>query len=161
MSMSYTVTDTAPRELAEKIAADLRQFSIYYGHPQKSAIEDYLQEIEVLLAHGYLGVYKFGFRRFGQWVLCYRYEVRQGTQVGGRPGGIQPNANVDGASYFNFLDYSDEWWALTEAERASVRRNLRISRTTGDEPGYGTGYWTVDRSYGAGGIEVSRGVFRP
>lgn len=161
MSTSYTITETAPRELAGKIASDLRQFSLYYGQPPKSTIDDYLQEMEVLLARGLLGVYMFGFRRFGQWVLCYRYEVREGSEVAGRPGGIQPNVNVAGASYLNFLTYSERWSRLTEQQRNAIRATIRINRTTGDEPGYGAGYWTVERTYGAGGIELARQVFRP
>ena len=158
---TYTVTDTAPRELAGKIASDIRQFARYYGQPAEADIHNYLDEIEALLRHGYLKTYTFGFRKGDLWVMSYEYSVRQGQLVGGRPGGLEPNLDVTGASYLNFLTYSDAWFnEQTDAQRTAFRAALRIQRTPMNEPSYSGGYWMVDRSYGANGTEISRRQFK-
>jgi hypothetical protein len=160
MSSTYTVTETGPRELAGKIASDLRQFSLHYGQPPSSEIRDYLDEIEALLRKGYLHTYAFGIRRGQEWVMSYEYTITRGQLTGGRPGGIEPNCDVTGAAYLNFLTYSDDWRRLSDAERAAFRSGLKIKRTPMEEPSYSGGYWTVDRSYGAGGTEVTRRLFK-
>jgi len=161
MSATYTVTETAPRELAGKIAADLRQFSIYYRQPSPDDIRDYLRELEIFIAGGYLSTYKFGFWKGGRWILCYDYTIRQGTVSPGRPGGIQPNQDVSGASYLNFTSYTAEWERLRPEQRAATEANSPVKRTSMAAPGYSaTGSWTFERTYGAGGIEVLRQVFR-
>jgi hypothetical protein len=161
MSTSYTATETAPRELAGKIAADLRQFSIYYGHPSANQVRDYLQELEILLRGGYLSTYTFGFWREGRWVMCYRYTIQQGTVSGGPPGGVQPNQDVRGASYLNFTTHTQNWWNLPLPRRDAIEASLPIKRTSMDAPGYSVdGSWIAERSYGAGGIEVLRQFFR-
>jgi hypothetical protein len=158
---TYTVTDTAPRELAGKIASDIRQFSRYYGQPAEGDIRDYLDEIEALLRAGFLSTYTFGYRRGELWVMSYEYAVRQGQLTGGRPGGIEPNLDIAGATYLNFLTYSDSWVdEQTDAERAAFRRKLRVQRRPMNEPSYSGGYWMVDRSYGADGTEITRRQFK-
>lgn len=157
---TYSVTETAPRELAGKIAADLRQFSLYYRQPRADEIRDYLEELEVLLQGGYLATYKFGFRRNGLWVLCYQYSVQRGVIAGGRAGGIRPSHDVRGASYLNYLTYSDSWWRLSDEGRRAVRAGLRINRTGMAEPALAAGgTWSLERTYGAGGIEIQRQVY--
>lgn len=157
---TYTVTDTAPRELAGKIASDLRQFSRHYGEPPESTIRDYLEEIEAHLQAGYLDTYTFGLRRGQSWVMSYQYRVSGGELTGGRPGGIEPNLDVTGAEYLNFLSRTPAWDRLSDAERATFAANRKIKRTPMHEPNYSDGYWTVDRSYGAAGTEITRRVFK-
>jgi hypothetical protein len=162
MMSTYTVTETAPRELAGKIASDLRQFSRHYGQPQESEIRDYLDEIEALLGYGYLQTYEFGYRRGGSWVMSYQYEVSHGQLTGGRPGGIDATVDIRGAVYLNQVTYSDAWWlGTTDAERTAFRTSLKIQRTTAEGPEHTGGHWVVERNYGAGGTEITRRAFRP
>ena len=68
--------------------------------------------------------------------------VRQG-QLGWRSTrrGFKPNLDVTGASYLNFLTYSDAWFnEQTDAQRHAFRATLRIQRTPMNEPSYSGGY---------------------
>jgi hypothetical protein len=157
---TYTVTETGARELAGKVASDLREFSLHYGHPGLSTIPDYIEELEALLRHGYAATYVFGFRRNAVWVVAYEYAVNRGQLVGGRPGGIEPNVDVSGSTYLNFLTYSESWGRLSTAAQEVFYATLKIKRTFGDEPSYSGGVWMDSRVYGAGGTELQRRLFK-
>jgi hypothetical protein len=160
MSISYTVTETRARELAGKVASDLRQFSRFYGYPTPAAVPDYLLELEAFLEHGYVGAYKFGFVRNGVWILCYEYTVRYGTLVGGRPGGIEPGWDVSGAHYSNYLTYSQAWWDLTQVQRDHFEADLPFQRTPANDATHLGGIWYEDRTYGVAGLEIARRVYK-
>jgi Bacterial HORMA domain family 1 len=158
---TYTVTTTAPRELAGKIAADLRQLALHYHQPPAEKVRDYLQELEILLRGGYVGTYAFGFVRNHAWVLCYEYTVTSGVITGGHAGGIRPDVDIRGASYLNYLTYSDSFARLPETQRQAILSSLPVRRTEMDQPALTPGgAWTVERTYGAGGIEIRRQVYR-
>lgn len=157
---TYTVTDTGARELAGKVASDLRQFALHYGEPEVSEIPDYMEELEALLRRGYLSTYSFGYRRNGSVLMAYYYEVVRGQLTGGRPGGIDPSINVAGATHFNYLTYSDDWWRLATSHRDAFRATLRIKRVPGEEPVYAGGVWVETRTYGVGGTELRRRLFK-
>lgn len=160
MSVSYTVSESRARELAGKVASDLRQFARFYGQPSRDQIPAYLDELEALLEHGYIRDYKFGYRRGDAWVLCYEYTVRQGALVGGRPGGIEPGHDVSGATYYNYLNYSDPWWRLSDDARRRFRDGLPIQRSPAQEPEFQGGAWYEGRVYGAGGVEMARRTYK-
>jgi hypothetical protein len=157
---TYTVTETGARELAGKVASDLRQFALHYGEPELSEIPDYMQELEALLRRGYLSTYSFGYRRNGSAVMAYHYVVAQGQLTGGRPGGIDPSISVAGASYFNYVTYADSWWQLGISQRDAFRATLNIKRIHGEEPSYAGGVWVETRAYGVGGTELTRRLFK-
>ena len=158
---TYTVTTTAPRELAGKIAADLRQLALYYHQPPADTIRDYLQELEILLQGGFVDTYAFGFVRNHRWVLCFEYKVTSGVITGGHAGGIRPDVDVRDASYLNYLTYSDRFARLPHDQRRAILDPLPIRRSDMDQPGLVPGgAWTVERTYGAGGIEIRRQVYR-
>ncbi len=160
MSVSYTITETRARELAGKVASDLRQFSRFYGIPAPADVPAYLVEIEAFLEHGYLETYKFGFIRNGVWVLCYEYTVRNGTLVSGRPGGIEPGQDVSGAYYNNYMTRSQSWWDLTSIERQRFEAAMPFQRTLANDASHLGGIWYQDRTYGAGGLEIVRRVYK-
>jgi Bacterial HORMA domain family 1 len=66
MSYSYTTTEsftlTHARRLATKVAADMHQCQRFYGYPTDTQIENYQQELIVLLHGGYMKSYEFGFK---------------------------------------------------------------------------------------------------
>lgn len=157
---TYTVTETGARELAGKVASDLREFALHYGEPELSEISDYMEELEALLRRGYLSTYSFGYRRSGSVVMAYYYGVAQGQLRGGRPGGIDPSIRVAGASYFNYVTYADSWWQLSTSQRDSFRATLKINRVPGEEPSYASGIWVESRTYGVGGTELRRRLFK-
>lgn len=158
---TYTITDTAPRELAGMIASDLRQFARQYEVALGADIRDYMDEIEALLRGGFLATYTFGFWRSGAWVAGWRYTVRDGEVIGGRPGGIDANLNVAGAEYLNCVTYTRSWIALTDAQRATFRAARRIQRTPIQGPSDAGGAWAFERTLGAGNTEIIRQQFKP
>jgi hypothetical protein len=160
MSFTHSVSETKARELAGKVASDLRQFARFYGEPESARVLDYLDELEAFLEAGYVHKYKFGFKRNGSWILCYEYTVRAGELVGGRPGGIEPGIDVSRADFYNYLYHSDDWSHLPKADRDAFESKLPVQRTPALDPSHSGGVWYESRTYGAGGTELARRFFR-
>jgi hypothetical protein len=160
-SLTTTFTRTHAREIASRVAADLRLMHRYYGAPALDAIDAYETEFVELLVGGYLRQVEYGFKRDGQRVVSLRYTVRAGSGEPERAGGVFATANTDRARFFSFLKYSDKYLNLTAAQQAAIVATLPFERTYGSEPGNGTGHWVTDRAYGAGGVLAGREMFRP
>lgn len=158
---TFTLTDA--RRLAAKVAADMHQCKQLYGHLTDAEIEDYQQELTVLLHGGYVRSYEFGFQTKDQRrVVSWSYTVGpSGDLEGGRSGGLYAAAKVSGTDMFNFLTPSAAWFALSAAERDKVKANYSIRRSEGSPPQDGNGYWDNSRSYTSGGVAVTRKEFRP
>src|SRR5579863_9820051 len=126
MAYTYTTTETFTlthaRRLAAKVAADMHQCQRLYGHLTDTEIENYQQELTVLLVDGYLRTYEFGFKKDGRRVVSWYYMVApSGNLEGGRSGGLFPTADIATAVMFNFLTYSSEWFALSNVEQEKIR----------------------------------------
>ena len=168
MSYSYTrstsFTITHARHLASKVAADLHLCAAYYDRPSESDIAAYSEELAILLTDGYVEQYEFGFKKDGRRVLTWRYTVELDGSISSddRAGKLLPSIDVSGASFYNFLSYSDKWFSLPTSIKKAVKKDLPIERTTGDLPNDGNGYWTSqDRHYSSGGVGLGRATFRP
>lgn len=164
-SISTTFTQTNAKYLASKVASDLQQCHRLYGDPTASAVVNYEAELVAMLAGGYVEEYEFGYKKGGLRVVSWQYRVNaSGDLVGGaddRSGGIYARADVAGATYFNFMSYSTRWFALSASERDGVRASHSISRSTGELPTDGNGYWKSDRTYSNTGVAVERRTFQP
>ena len=160
---STTFTRTHAKHLAAKVMADLYQCSVFYDRPAASGIGDYETELIEMLANEYVHTYEFGFKSNSKRLLSWHYTVGPdgGLYGDADAGGIYPKATVAGTDHFNFMTYSENWWALSETKRANVKGGLPIKRTPGSSPGDGDGYWQVDHAYSAGGVRVARKTFRP
>lgn len=160
-SETFTLTDA--RRLAAKVAADMHQCQSFYGHLTDTEIEDYRQELTVLLHGGYVKSYEFGFKtRGGQRVVSWFYTVGpSGDLEGGRSGGLFPSANISNAVMFNFLSYSSKWLVLSDKEKDKIKTDYSVRRTEGSPPQDGNGYWDSSRHYASGGVAVTRKEFRP
>ena len=160
-SASTTFTITHARHLASKVAADMRQLNLHYGYPLLSTISDYEEELAVLLRDGYVEQYEFGFKRNNMRVISCQYSPSELYGSDDRPGRVDPSADTTGAVYFNHLWRSQAWWSLSESDRTTISARLPIERVGMAAPTDGKGYWTSDKSYGAGGKSLQRSVFRP
>lgn len=158
-----TFTRTHARDIAAKIAADLRQMNHHYGEPSLDQIPKYLGEIIELLTAGYLRSFEDGFETSdGRRVVSLRYAVRDdGTISDGRAGGVYPHADITNATHFNFVNYTQKFFNLIQAERDVFRAALPIQRTPGSDRTDGNGYWEADRGYASGGVGAERRTFRP
>jgi HORMA domain-containing protein len=167
MTMSYTYTKTFTRthakHLASKVVADLYQCALLYDHPSFGSIEAYEEELTTLLADGYVETYEFGFKLNGKRVLTWHYTVGPaGDLVGNsRSGSLARGVDIGDAVYFNFLTHSAEWFNLPALERERIEASLPIQRSFGSAPGDGDGHWVTGHAYSAGGVLVSRRVFKP
>lgn len=168
MTGTYTLTETFnvthARRLAAKVVADMHQCDLLYTKgPARVAIANYEQELVAMLAGGYIDSYEFGFQTSaGQRVLSWKYTVGlSGDLEGGRSGGIHAQANLAGASLFNFMATNAKWALLPSTEKSIVDDKHPIQRVEGKAPADGNGYWSSTRSYAAGGVALNRQEFRP
>src|SRR6266702_3687904 len=140
MSSTYTISETFTlthaRRLAAKVAADMHQCQRFYDHPTDTQIDNYQQELTVLLHGGYVNSYEFGFTtKDGRRVVSWHYTVGpSGDLEGGRSGGLFPTADVSDTIWFNFLTPSAEWYALSTAERDKIKASYSVRRSEGSPP---------------------------
>lgn len=167
MSFSYSVTETFSethaRRLAAKVGADMHQCQQSYGYPTDGAIDDFMEELRILLLGGYLSTYEFGYKtNDNRRVVSWLYTVTPaGGLEGGRSGGLFLTADVSNAKSFNNISYSPAWSLLSSLEQAKVEESHPVDRTTGDPPLDGDGYWEESRVYVSGGAALTKKEFRP
>jgi hypothetical protein len=159
---SDTFTETHAAHHAGRITTDLRHCFQEYGSPAEHMLEQYLEELKILLKRHLVSDYHFGFERANVPVWGMHYEITQHGDVTAESdiaGGIPRGRNVAGASFFNFLTYSTTWSSLNPEQRSDIEAMLPFSRTTGVLPGSGSTVYISDRQYNAGGIGTQRSVF--
>ena len=167
MSSTYTISETFTlthaRRLAAKVAADMHQCQRFYGRPTDTQIENYQQELTVLLHGGYVHSYEFGYKTGDdRRVVSWHYTVGpSGDLEGGRSGGLFATADVSGAAMFNFLTHNSKWSTLSQIERAKIEASYPVRRTDGEPPQDGNGYWDSSRLYASGGVAVTGKEFHP
>lgn len=166
--MSTTGTRTAPFTITEaryvgaKIGADLRLLNGFYGAPAIGDIDDYVEEVAILLRDGYLNTVSYGFRASSRndWKLRLRYTATAGGQLtDGRPGSLPATAVIAGCSFYSYLTYSPKFHHLTTAKQAEIKATLPISRIGGEEPAARAGTSTTGNSYSRNGVGVTRDVY--
>jgi hypothetical protein len=164
-SQAQTFTRTEARYLASKVVADLHQCARIYRYPSISGIADYESELVEWLVKGYVDKYEFGFKKGDERVVSWRYQIKNGDLVGGsaddRPGGVYARADVSSTDYYNILTPSWKWESLPDSEKTLFEETLPFQRGTGSLPRDGIGYWSADKTYTKGGVEVKRETFRP
>jgi len=167
MSYSFTATETKTftmthaNYLASKVATDLKRMQRFYGSPSDIKIERYEKEIALFLKHGFLKTVSYGYKKDGDWIeptLIYRASDIE-SAANDDPGKVRPGRDISGASFYSFLEYSSEWFELTESEKEQFNDGLPIDRGTGDTPGI-KGYIENDRTYSSGGKALSRSSVR-
>lgn len=159
-SASFTITDA--RYVGGRVGADLRLLHNLYGKPDPDSIENYAEEVAVLLNRRFLDTVDYGFRDTGTnaWRLRLRYKATVGGQLtDSRPGSFPDPVDLTGYGFYSFLTYSSAFWLLTSSEQAGVKAALRISRTTGTAPSTLAGTTTTGHSYARNGAGVSRDVY--
>jgi hypothetical protein len=169
MSYSYSVSDsvtftvTHARHIAAKVTTDLKRMQRFYGQPSDTTIEDYEAELIVWLKTGYLREVAYGFKRDGQWIEpMLKYTAKELAGASGTdddPGRVRPGANISGATFYSYLTRTSAWFALTQAQRDEIEREMPFQRGTASEPAV-NGYFTDDRSYSAGGRALQRASLR-
>jgi hypothetical protein len=163
MSFSYTLsssfTRTHARELAAKVAADLRQMQVFYRKPTDQEIDDYVVELVELLVGGYLSSVDYGFRTNSGWVVALSYTVRSdGTlDTNDRAGRVPIGANISGTYWYSYLRKNSKWWDLTQSERYKIESSIPIKRNGTGEPSIGSGnVWVEDKVYSSNGTSFTR-----
>lgn len=161
-SYAETFNRTHARRLAGRVTTDLRQSYLLYGSPTETRLAEYRAELEELLSEGYVDRYQFGFKRDGTTLWSLRYSIGpDGSLTGaGSAGGVPAGVRITGATFFNFLIFSKNWFRLSSAGKQAIEKKLPFIRVDGTLPSDAGGYWTCDRTYAAGGGALERSVFR-
>lgn len=169
MSYSHTISETTTfsvthaRHMAAKVATDLKRMQRFYGKPSDTDIANYEKEAIELLKAGYLWTVTYGFKRNGEWIEpTLRYTARNlygSIADDNDPGRVRPNADIDGASFYSYLKYSNSWFKLPDKDKEFFEEKLPFKRGTADEPGV-NGYFNNDRIYSAGGRALDRASVR-
>lgn len=158
-SYSYTTTFTLTnaKYLASKILTDLKRMQRFYGKPSDKQIEDYGNEVILLLNNGYLDTVTYGFKKNDKWIEpTIRYTAQQlSSGLDDDPGRISTNANIDGATFYSFLTYSNKWDQLNATEKENFEKTLPFSRSEAPELQI-NGYWQSDKTYSSGGATLNR-----
>jgi hypothetical protein len=158
---TFTVTDA--KHMAAKVATDLKRMQRLYGAPSDADISMYEAEVIELLKKGYLGTVSCGYRRDGKWIVpTLRYTARDLAGANANdddPGRIPLGADINNASFYNYLTYSSAWDKLTAAEKDAFKKSLPFQRVGAPEPGV-NGYFHTDRTYSSGGRALDRGSVR-
>jgi hypothetical protein len=158
-SSTTTFTLTHAKYLSSKVATDLHRFQRFYGSPSTVRIADFEAELSELLKYDAVESVVYGFQRHEAWTAATIKYVRGPggmIAVDDDPGKIRPNLDVSGAAFTSFLTYSAAWFRLSGAERAAIESRLVIQRSGSAEPQLEAGHWVSDRTYGSGGVALSR-----
>lgn len=159
-TFAQTFTSVDAERLAGRTATDLHQSRLFYGSPTAKRVEEYRQELEVLLNGGYLSLYQFGFMKSEKVVWSLRYSVGANGSLTGGAGGVPRGVDIAGATWFNYLTHSERWHDLTPTGRKAVQDKLPFERSFGSPPSDAHGTWEADRTYASGGVGLEREVFR-
>lgn len=169
MSTSYTSTNTDTftmlhaRQIASKVATDLKKFQRFYPGkgPTDEWIEKYEKELAVLIRYKALNSVTYGFKRNGKWTeASVRYTaMADGTLMANDdPGKIQPGLDVEGAVFTSFLDENRSH--LSANDNAQMDKDLPFQRTNAETPPLEAGQWVNDLSYSAGGRGIGRATVK-
>lgn len=158
LTASFTITDA--RYVGAKIGADLRLLHAYFGRPALADIDDYAEEVALLLRDGHLGTVDYGFKDGDAWTLRLRYTATAGGHLAdNRPGSLPPAAQVAGSAFYSYLTYSRKFDDLPADRRAAIKASLPVSRIGAAEPTAGAGSTAYGHGYGRNGAGVSRDVY--
>ena len=161
MTFSYTQSETwsrtHARRVAGKVSADLLQMQQAYGRPSDKWLEDYLDELVVLLSYSVLGSVTYGFKRHGDWVVALRYEADMSGMLtlDDRSGRIPRGDDVNGATWGSYLIKNGTWSSLSASQQAAIERQLPFPREGAREPG-DAGPRIFDKTYSSAGNGVRR-----
>lgn len=162
-TQTQTFTITHARHMAAKVATDLKRMQRLYGKPSDLDIANYEAEVVDLIKHGYLNTVSYGFKRNNEWVEpTLRYtsqELALITFNDDDPGRVRPGANVEGASFYSYLTYTQAWQKLSSQEQDVFKKSLPFYRSGAEEPGV-NGYFDQDKTYTAGGRALQRATVR-
>ena len=154
-----TFTKTHAEHIASKIAADLHQFSRFYGNPSDQAIKNYVQELVILLADGYLESVDYGFQKDGKWILALSYEVYEstGTLKDDNSGRIPPGKDISGATWYSYLRRSSKFWKLSNEDQEKIHTSITIKRSSASDPSTGVSS-NHDKTYSSTGVGTDRKI---
>jgi Bacterial HORMA domain family 1 len=159
-SDSFTLTEA--RYVGAKVGADLRMLHNLYGKPDLNDIDDFVEEIALLLRDGYLNTVDFGFQELSgnAWKLRLRYTATVGGYLtDSRPGSFPASTAVASRPFCSFLTYSWKFGSLSSTEQARIKKTLPVQRVGAAEPTAAAGATSGAHGYARNGTGVTRDVY--
>jgi hypothetical protein len=153
-----TFTITHAKQLAAKVATDLKRLQRFYGYPTDSAIDSYEKEVIHFLKNGYLKEVTYGFKKDDKWIeptLKYTAKELANSGLDDDPGKVRPGADTSGASFYSYMTYTQAYFNITSDERVKFEEGLPFQRTGAAYPDT-DGYFSNDRAYYSGGKGLDR-----
>ena len=146
--------------LASKIAADLKQLQLFYGEPTGPNIDRFESEMIILLVNRCVSKVTYGFVRANDWVMALRYTVTDNGLFlrDDRSGRIPASADVCGAAWHSFLEYTHTWQRLERGRKEEIVGEVPFMRTNGAVPGDRFGVWESDKNFSTGGMMLKREI---
>ena len=146
---SETFTRTHAKYLVSKVAADLYQMQLFYGKPSDKDIDNYIEELILLLLGGYLDSVDYGFKKDDKWIIVTSYLAKFDsiTETDDNSGSIYPGADITGAHWASYLRKNSNFSNLSMSERNKIEDLLPIKREAGAESGFHSGVWISDKKY--------------
>jgi len=169
MTLSYTTSGTETftiahaREIASRVATDLKRVQRFYGAPSDAWIDAYEAELIHLLKNDVVGSVVYGYKRNEKWTAAtLRYTALPGgvLSTNDDPGKILPGVDISGATFSSFLTYNARWIKLSAGDRAAIEKGCPFQRSEGVAPSLEAGYWVDDHKYTAGGRGLGRSTVR-
>lgn len=157
---SFTITDA--RYIGAKVGTDLRLLHNLYGRPALADIDDYTEEVALLLRDGHLDTVSYGFKdsTTNEWKLRLCYTATTGGQlVDSKPGSLPTAAAVSSYGFYSYLTYSRKYLNLPVSQQATVKAALPIQRVGAEEPSARYGTTASGNGYSRNGVGVVRDVY--
>jgi Bacterial HORMA domain family 1 len=163
LTLTQTFTITEARYITSKIAADLDSLRLLYGKPEAQSVTEFAEEAAILLSKRSLKSVEYGFKKNDVIIFSLRYEVRpNGTlEADDRPGKIPYGLDMNGATFYSYLRYSDAFNSLPAESQLAIENLLPFQRNGAGEPTVSqTGQWVSSRTYSKNGEGVERLTFK-
>ncbi len=158
-TQSQTFTAVHAKQLASKVATDLKRIQRFYGSPSDYDISKYETELIEYLKKGFLDNVTYGFKKDGNWIEpTLRYTSRDLSGLSSSdddPGKVRPGANITGAIFSSYLMHNSSYDNLSETEKISFQQTLPFLRTGAAAPGI-RGYLSSDKIYSSGDRALDR-----
>ena len=162
LTRSATSSFTDVKSVTRGLQADLFQVLDHYGYFAEQRAVDIVHDVRLMIDEDILASVELVWCRRGtdDVITSYKYDVVRGALVGAnsRPGGIPYDPPLASADFSVIVHFNATGRAMSwdEINGIGTRRPWGAAAPRS----YGTGGWTVQRTYASNGLGLQRSVYR-